>query len=73
MFIRDVAFRVEDGGTPPTQSVAVNGHDAVYLNVLRIPGGNTIQIVDAVKKVVTALHDLPAGMEVKACRADRHS
>ena len=65
VFMRDVA-RVEDGGTPPTQSVAVNGHDAVYLNVLRIPGGNTIEIVDAVKKVVAGLHDLPSGMEVKA-------
>ncbi|MES1207364.1 MAG: efflux RND transporter permease subunit, partial [Pseudomonadota bacterium] len=65
VLIRDVA-RVEDGGTPPTQSVAVNGRDAVYLNVLRIPGGNTIQIVDAVKKVVDGLHDLPPGMEAKA-------
>jgi HAE1 family hydrophobic/amphiphilic exporter-1 len=44
VLIRDVA-RVEDGGTPATQSVSVNGSDAVYLNVLRIPGGNTIQIV----------------------------
>ena len=49
VLIRDVA-RVEDGGTPPTQSVSVNGKDAVYLNVLRIPGGNTIEIVDAVKQ-----------------------
>jgi multidrug efflux pump subunit AcrB len=65
VLIRDVA-RVEDGGTPATQSVAVNGRDAVYLNVLRIPGGNTIQIVDAVKKVVDGLKDLPPGMEVKA-------
>ena len=65
VLIRDVA-RVEDGGTPPTQSVAVNGLDAVYLNVLRVPGGNTIEIVDAVKQVVAGLHDLPAGMEVKA-------
>ncbi|HVW24605.1 MAG TPA: efflux RND transporter permease subunit [Polyangiaceae bacterium] len=65
VFIQDVA-RVEDGGTPPTQSVAVNGQDAVYLNVLRIPGGNTIQIVDAVKKVVANLTDLPQGMHVRA-------
>ncbi len=65
VLIRDVA-NVEDGGTPPTQSVAVNGRDAVYLNVLRIPGGNTIEIVDAVKKVVAGLHDLPPGMEAKA-------
>ncbi len=54
VLIRDVA-RVEDGGTPPTQSVSVNGKDAVYLNVLRIPGGNTIEIVDAVKNVVGGL------------------
>ena len=65
VFIQDVAS-VEDSGTPPTQSVAVNGQDAVYLNVLRIPGGNTIQIVDAVKKVVDGLKDLPPGMQVKA-------
>jgi CzcA family heavy metal efflux pump len=65
VLIRDVA-RVEDGGTPPTQSVSVNGKEAVYLNVLRIPGGNTIEIVDAVKRVVSGLHDLPAGLTVQA-------
>jgi len=65
VFIRDVA-RVEDGGTPETQSVSVNGQDAVYLNVLRIPGGNTLEIVDAVKKVVENLKDLPPGMKVTA-------
>src|SRR5262249_24872160 len=65
VLIQDVA-NVADSGTPPTQSVAVNGQDAVYLNVLRIPGGNTIQIVDAVKKVVGNLKDLPPGMQVKA-------
>jgi multidrug efflux pump subunit AcrB len=62
VLIRDVAH-VEDSGTPPTQSVSVNGQDAVLLNVLRIPGGNTIDIVDAVKKVVEGLHDLPPGMQ----------
>ena len=65
VLIQDVA-RVDDGGTPLTQSVSVNGEDAVYLNVLRIPGGNTIEIVDAVKKVVTGLKDLPPGMQVRA-------
>jgi multidrug efflux pump subunit AcrB len=63
VFIKDVA-RVEDGGTPPTQSVSVNGQEAVYLNVLRIPGGNTLQIVDAVKKVVAGLKELPPGVHV---------
>jgi CzcA family heavy metal efflux pump len=65
VYIQDVA-KVEDGGTPATQSVAVNGKEAVYLNVLRIPGGNTIQIVDAVKAVVSGLKDLPPGVRVKA-------
>ncbi len=65
VLIRDVA-RVEDGGAPETQAVSVNGNDAVYLNVLRIPGGNTLEIVDQVKKTVAGLKDLPPGVEVKA-------
>ena len=64
VFIRDVA-RVEDSGTPATQSVSVNGEEAVYLNVLRIPGGNTLEIVEAVKRVTSELK-LPPGVEVKA-------
>ena len=64
VLIKDVA-RVEDGGMPKTQAVSVNGQDAVYLNVLRIPGGNTIEIVDAVKKKVAGLSNLPPGMEAK--------
>jgi multidrug efflux pump subunit AcrB len=62
LLIKDVA-RVEDGGMPQTQGVSVNGQDAVYLNVLRIPGGNTIQIVDAVKDKVAHLTHMPAGMQ----------
>ncbi len=62
LLIKDVA-RVVDGGMPQTQAVSVNGQDAVYLNVLRIPGGNTIQIVDAVKEKVANLTNLPSGME----------
>lgn len=63
VLIRDVA-RVEDGGSPETQAVSINGQDGVYLNVLRVPGGNTIEIVDAVKQVVARLKDLPPGMKV---------
>jgi CzcA family heavy metal efflux pump len=62
--IRDLA-RIEDGGAPETQAVAVNGQDAVYLNVLRVPGGNTIDIVDAVKAAVKNLADLPEGLRVE--------
>jgi multidrug efflux pump subunit AcrB len=63
VLIRDVA-RVEDGGAPETQAVAVSGQNAVYLNVLRVPGGNTIEIVDAVKRAVKALRNLPQGVSV---------
>lgn len=61
--IRDVA-RVEDGGAPETQAVAVGGQNAVYLNVLRVPGGNTLEIVDAVKQRVRDLKNLPTGLRV---------
>ena len=63
VMIRDVA-RVEDGGAPATQAVAVEGKNAVYLNVVRVPGGNTLEIVDAVKDKVASLHDLPPGVRV---------
>ena len=62
--VKDVA-RVEDGASPQTQSVSINGQDGVYLNVLRIPGGNTIEIVDAVKATIADLKNLPPGLEVK--------
>ncbi len=63
VLIQDVA-RVEDGGSPPTQSVSVDGQNAVYLNVLRIPGGNTLAIVESVKSSIAHLSDLPQGVEV---------
>jgi CzcA family heavy metal efflux pump len=66
VLIGDVA-RVEDGGSPATQDVTINGTRGVYLNVLRVPGGNTLAIVDQVKKVVEELQPrLPPGMHVKA-------
>ncbi|MFO0638485.1 MAG: efflux RND transporter permease subunit [Polyangiaceae bacterium] len=63
VYIRDVA-KVEDGGTPESQSVSVNGSDAVTLAVMRVPGGNTLEIVEAVNRAVKNLKDLPPGMEV---------
>ncbi len=63
VYIRDVA-RIEDSGTPESQSVSVNGSDAVTLAVMRVPGGNTLEIVEAVTHAVKNLKDLPPGMEV---------
>jgi multidrug efflux pump subunit AcrB len=65
VLIKDVA-RVEDGGSPETQSVAVDGNVAVYLNVLRVPGGNTLEIVKAVQAAVHTLKNLPPGVRVEA-------
>ena len=62
--VKDVA-RVEDGASPQTQGVSINGQDGVYLNVLRISGGNTIEIVDAVKSTIAGLKNLPPGLIVK--------
>ncbi|HEY3818488.1 MAG TPA: efflux RND transporter permease subunit [Polyangiaceae bacterium] len=64
VYIRDVA-RVEDGGAAPTQSVSVNGENAVYLNILRVPGGNTLDIVKKAKTIIATLPHLPPGMQVK--------
>jgi multidrug efflux pump subunit AcrB len=64
VLIRDVAA-VEDGGAPETQSVSINGKNGVYLNVLRVPGGNTIEIVEAVQNAMAGIKPrLPPGMEV---------
>jgi multidrug efflux pump subunit AcrB len=63
VLIKDVA-RVVDSGAPNTQTVNVNGQNGVYLNVLRTPGGNTLEIVDAVKAAVGRLTDLPPGIKV---------
>jgi multidrug efflux pump subunit AcrB len=65
VLIKDVA-KVEDGGSPPVQSVSVNGTEAVYLNVIRTPGGNTLSIVETVEKIVQNLPGLPPGMQVTA-------
>ena len=62
--IADVA-NVVDGAAPETQAVAINGNDAVYLNVLRVPGGNTIEIVDQVTAIVSQLRGLPPGLHVE--------
>lgn len=61
--LRDVA-RVEDGGSIATQAVLIDGASAVYLNVLRIPGGNVIEIVDAVRRRLARLEELPPGLRV---------
>lgn len=64
VLIRDVA-RVEDGGSKDAQAVTINGQVGVYLNVLRVPGGNVVAINDQIKRIVGDLKDLPPGVKVQ--------
>ena len=63
VLIRDVA-RIEDGGSKDAQAVSINGEVGVYLNVLRVPGGNVVAINDEIKRIVGGLRDLPPGVHV---------
>lgn len=63
VLIRDVA-RIEDGGSKDAQAVTINGEVGVYLNVLRVPGGNVVAINDEIKRIVSNLKDLPPGVKV---------
>ena len=65
VMIRDVA-RIEDGGSKDAQAVTINGEPGVYLNVLRVPGGNVVAINDQIKDIVSKLSDLPPGVHVEA-------
>jgi multidrug efflux pump subunit AcrB len=66
VLIRDVAS-VQDSASPATQAVSINSTNAVYLNVLRIPGGNTLRIVESVKEAIATLEKtLPPGVQVKS-------
>ena len=56
--------RAEDSYAIQTQVVRANGQHAVYLNVLKQPGGNTIAIVDRVKEQIPSLVGLPPGLDV---------
>ncbi|MHB1845692.1 MAG: efflux RND transporter permease subunit [Deltaproteobacteria bacterium] len=56
--------RAEDGFAIQTQVVRANGQHAVYLNVLKQPGGNTIKIVDQVRDAIPHLIGLPPGLKV---------
>ena len=62
--IKDVA-RIEDGGSRDAQAVTINGETGVYLNVLRVPGGNVVAINDEIKRIVGGLKDLPPGVHVE--------
>ncbi len=57
--------RAEDSYAIQTQIVRANSEHAVYLNVLKQPGGNTIAIVDKVRAAIPHLVGLPPGLDVQ--------
>jgi hydrophobe/amphiphile efflux-1 (HAE1) family protein len=61
--LRDVG-RVEDSAETQVSIVRVNGQRAVYLRVNKQPGGNTVDIVDAVKATMPKLLGIPPGVSV---------
>ncbi len=62
--LRDLG-RVEDSWETQQSVVRVNGERAVYLRVNKQPGGNTVDVVDAVKEKLPRLTGLPAGVNIR--------
>ncbi len=62
--VRDIG-RVEDSWETQQSVVRVNGERAVYLRVNKQPGGNTVDVVDAVKAKLPKLTGLPAGVNIR--------
>jgi hydrophobe/amphiphile efflux-1 (HAE1) family protein len=62
--VRDLG-RVEDSWETQQSVVRVNGERAVYLRVNKQPGGNTVDVVDAVKEKLPKLTGLPAGVNIR--------
>ena len=61
--VSDVAT-VEDGSADQTNVVRVNGQRGVYLRVLKQPGANTIQVVDAVRNAIGKLRGVPPNVKI---------
>jgi len=61
--LRDVGS-VADSAETQVSIVRVNGQRAVYLRVNKQPGGNTVDIVDAVKAAMPKLLGIPPGVSV---------
>src|SRR5690606_27192649 len=61
--VGDVA-EVVDATADQTNIVRVNGKRGVYLRVLKQPGANTIQVVDAVRAALPNLRGVPANVEL---------
>ena len=62
--VRDVAT-VEDGIADQSNIVRVNGQRGVYLRVLKQPGANTIDTVDAIRAALPNLRGVPENVKLQ--------
>ena len=61
--VGDIA-EITDGSADQFNIVRVNGQRGVYLRVLKQPGANTIQVVDAVRAALGTLRGLPPSVKL---------
>ncbi|HEX7481088.1 MAG TPA: efflux RND transporter permease subunit [Polyangiales bacterium] len=61
--LSDVADAI-DGEADQTEIVRINGERGVYLRVLKQPGGNTIDVVDAVRAALPKLRGIPNNVKL---------
>ncbi|MBI1815054.1 MAG: efflux RND transporter permease subunit [Deltaproteobacteria bacterium] len=55
---------VTDSYATQTSIVRMNGQRAVYLRINKQPGSNTIEVIDAVKRALPNLYNLPKGLQL---------
>ena len=63
VFVRDVAH-AEDSTQIVTNVVRIDGHQSVYLPILKEAGANTIAVVDGVRKKMTEFVGVPAACKL---------
>jgi len=59
----DIA-RVVDSSADQTEIARVNGRRGVYFRVLKQPGANTVDVVDAVRKALPGLRGIPPSVKL---------
>ena len=65
LYIRDVAH-IRDGSVPQINAVRLNDEPAVMMNILRIGGTSTIDIIERIKKMLPLIQDnMPKGLHLK--------
>lgn len=65
LYIRDVAH-IRDGSVPQINAVRLNDEPAVMMNILKIGGTSTIDIIERIKKMLPLIQDnMPKGLNLK--------